>query len=163
MVLDIYKDSAGFYVRFDVKPARFYTQWFVRLLFWTGLQALGYFALQRLRANSFLLLQNIALGLLTLLLIRAPTIDSLYVFKSYGIQLSTTQGCLLLPEFLNERLFEVKTFIPSDDLVAMVINEGFEGLAVVFYMCIIAKRSRQLKIVFPVCSVVEQYMLNASY
>ncbi|AET38810.1 phosphatidylinositol N-acetylglucosaminyltransferase GPI15 Ecym_3319 [Eremothecium cymbalariae DBVPG len=151
MNLNIERDLTGFCIKFEVRPVNFFMLRIMKLCIWILLQILGYFLIHYISLREKVIFVKILFSSITLFLIRTPTIDSFYVFRDYGIQISTTRGCVLLPQKLNDVLFETKTFIPTDEIVDVVINEGIQGFSVIFYLCAIVKRSKKLHIIFPVC------------
>ncbi|AMD20530.1 HDL214Wp [Eremothecium sinecaudum] len=151
MKLNVQKDPTGLSISFHARSSRFYYQWLFNFIIWASLQIVGYILICNYFLGMDALFAKIIYSIVTLLLIRAPTIDSFYVFKDYGVQLKTSKGCILLPEFLNCKIFDTTIFIPNDEIVDVVINEGFQGLSVIFYLCVIVKKSKVLKLVFPVC------------
>lgn len=95
--------------------------------------------------------------LTSVFMIRNPTIESFYVLKNYGIQISQTKGIIVFPPFLNAALLEQKQFIPNDMVVDIIINEGFyKGFQVVFYLAVIIKNSKRLQLIFPVCLTIKK-------
>lgn len=81
--------------------------------------------------------------------IRNPCLETISVFKNYGIQMKNDNGILLFPEFLNRKLLGSEEFVPIDEIVDVVINEGFDvGFKVIFYLCIIVRNSDKLKLLF---------------
>lgn len=71
--------------------------------------------------------------------------DSMVVIKEVGIQLDSKKPF---------RLFDggpSHTFIPSSDIIDLVIHEGFHGYGqVIFYMCILTKNADSpINVVFP--------------
>lgn len=89
----------------------------------------------------------------SLLIIRKPPNESLTVFRNYGLQITTVKGLILFPESWNNRWLVQSEFIPRDEIVDVVINEGFcRGFQVIFYLAVIIRESTKLKLLFSVCS-----------
>lgn len=88
----------------------------------------------------------------SVLIIRKPPVESLIVFRNYGVQITTVRGLLLFSSRWNEQFMLQTQFIPRDQIVDLVINEGFcRGFQVIFYLAVIVKDSKRLKLPFPVC------------
>ncbi|SCU88561.1 LADA_0E10880g1_1 [Lachancea dasiensis] len=142
------------YRKYTVVPRRYRLSCLLNLLIFAALNAaVACYTDAKLSISHFtkMILQLLSVAL-SLILIRNPTIESLYVFRQTGIQMSTMAGCVLLPRSLNERWLEQTIFIPNDRIVDLVINEGFtKGFQVIFYMAVILKDATKLQLVFPVC------------
>ncbi|EDO16727.1 hypothetical protein Kpol_1003p32 [Vanderwaltozyma polyspora DSM 70294] len=84
--------------------------------------------------------------------IRAPTVSTFTVLKDHGVQISNISGWNCLPFFINKLWFVEYEFIPRNEVVDIIINEGFQpGFQVVFYLALIVKKQEKLKLIFPVC------------
>ncbi|KAH3674479.1 hypothetical protein WICMUC_003317 [Wickerhamomyces mucosus] len=91
--------------------------------------------------------QSLSIALLVLGFILSNSItvnktESVTTFSHLGIQITQTSG--LLYKSLN-----LHRFIPAKDIVEIVINEGFKGLQVVYYLAIILKDHDKLIIILP--------------
>lgn len=75
--------------------------------------------------------------------------ESVTVFQDYGVQISHFNGYVVLPRRWNEKWFSKIVFYPRDKIVDVIINEGFEGSSVVFYLCLIVKGASKLTLLFP--------------
>lgn len=150
MKLNVNEDHTGLSIKFGVRPSDFFYKQILNLATWLIVQIIGIILINKYALTESGIFEISIFAIATLTLIRAPAIDSFYVFKDYGVQLSTTKGWVILPHAINCKLFTTTEFIPNDELVDIVINEGFKGISVVFYLCIIVNRSSKLTIVFPV-------------
>lgn len=144
----------GAWMQFTVIPKSYNK----RTAFNFTLFAILEFLFLSIASNSSLLnlkLRVIAFGvtsLSTLVFLRKPPIESFAVFRNYGVQLTVVKGLLLLPDKWNRRLMARSQFIPRDEIVDIIINEGFfPGFQVIFYMAVIVKESKKLKLLFSVC------------
>ena len=84
------------------------------------------------------------------LLLKNPAVESLTVYKGYGIQMVESRGLSLLPDCVNE-LFCIQEveFVPRDKIVDIVINEGFvRQCQVIFYLAVIVRDAPKLKLLF---------------
>ncbi|QLQ78990.1 hypothetical protein HG537_0B03370 [Torulaspora globosa] len=95
----------------------------------------------------------LAVFLFSLLVLRRPTVESFTVYRNYGLQIAKVKGLLILPDAWNHHWMAQSKFIPRDQILDIVINEGFvKGFQVVFYLAVIVKESKKLELLFPVCS-----------
>lgn len=143
------------YKKFTVTPAGYRRSCVTNLILFTIVNAVAFSCIEKNLDLSYSRKRVVCLifTILSLVWIRNPTIESLSVFKNAGIQVSRTQGCVLLPTSLNIKLFEREEFIPKDRIVDIIINEGFQkGFQVIFYLAVILKDTSKLLVVFPVCS-----------
>lgn len=151
-MIEIKESMSDGFIKISVIPDKLYIKWLFNLICWTMLQFFTYKCIEvlGLSATKFKLILIFSI-ILSLILIRVPHIDCFYVFRGHGVQISSIRGILLFPLSINKKYMENKTFIPLDNIFDIVINEGFAGLEVIFYMCIIMKNSKQLVLIFPVC------------
>ncbi|ODQ63827.1 hypothetical protein NADFUDRAFT_47647 [Nadsonia fulvescens var. elongata DSM 6958] len=86
------------------------------------------------------------LWLLTILLVlkRWYIEESFMALQSFGVQLSTSS-----PFYLISLWSKPDHFIPVNDIVDIIIHEGFKGFQVIYYMAIIVKDQKELTLVFP--------------
>lgn len=97
----------------------------------------------------------LAVFIFSLLVLRRPSVESFTVYRNYGLQVTKVKGLLILPDAWNNRWMAQSKFIPRDQILDIVINEGFvRGFQVVFYLAVIVKESKRLELLFPVCSTV---------
>lgn len=88
--------------------------------------------------------------LLTLVMIRNPRVEQITVINNYGIQLSHWDGYVIFPYVINKRLTQAREFISREKIIDVIINEGFyQWYQVIFYLCIIIRNEKKLKIMFP--------------
>ena len=92
---------------------------------------------------------QLILFLVTLFLIRSPQVEQVTVIKDYGIQLTKWDGFVILPYAINKRLTQQREFISREKILDVIINEGFyKWYQVIFYLCIMVRNERKLKLMF---------------
>lgn len=74
---------------------------------------------------------------------RSYTEESLLVIRSLGVQTSTTAGTLI-------GMGRKTRFIQTEKVRDVVINEGFYGMEVRFYLAVLVEGEAALSVVFPV-------------
>ena len=84
------------------------------------------------------------------LLLKNPAVESLTVYKGYGIQMVESRGLSLLPDCVNKVFCTQEVeFVPRDKIVDIVINEGFvRQCQVIFYLAVIVRDAPKLKLLF---------------
>ncbi|CAL9729999.1 phosphatidylinositol N-acetylglucosaminyltransferase subunit Gpi15p [Monosporozyma unispora] len=93
---------------------------------------------------------RIGVFVLSVFLIKSPKVEQITVIKDYGIQLSHWNGYIIFPYKMNKHLTQMREFISRDKIVDVIINEGFyQWYQVIFYLCIITRNEKKLKIMFP--------------
>lgn len=93
---------------------------------------------------------QVLLFLITSILIRSPPVEQVTIIKDYGIQLANWDGFIVLPYGINKWLTQQREFISREKIVDVIINEGFYNwYQVIFYLCIIVRNEKKLKLVFP--------------
>lgn len=86
----------------------------------------------------------------SILVIKNPKVEQITVIKDCGIQLSHWNGYMLLPYTIGKQLTRTREFISRDRILDVIINEGFyQWYQVIFYLCIMIRDERKLKIMFP--------------
>lgn len=83
-------------------------------------------------------------------ILKNPTIETLMIFKNYGIQTLESSGYSILPNRLNKIICTPKSvFVPRDAIVDIIINEAFvRECQVIFYLAVIVKGEDKLKLLF---------------
>lgn len=96
------------------------------------------------------LLARIGIFMTTCYILKNPCIESLTVFKNYGIQTTELSGFSILPDSINEYIgLKKNVFTPRDTIVDIIINEGFvRECQVIFYLAVIVKEKSKLKLLF---------------
>lgn len=84
------------------------------------------------------------------LFFKNPVIEKITIIKNYGLQITNYDGLIILPHNINEKLFSKNEFIAREDIIDIIINEAFyKWFQVLFYLCIIIKDTKELKLMFP--------------
>lgn len=152
LVID--QSDNGAWLKFATKPSNYASRVMMNLALLVLLNSLSAIIVQTrlpLEMRAKIVTGAIAFFLSSLLL-RRPPIESLVVYRNYGVQVTTVRGFLLLPDQLNIKWLAQSQFIPRDEIVDIVINEGFcRGFQVIFYLAVIIRDSKKLKLLFPVC------------
>ncbi|KAG0658648.1 hypothetical protein C6P45_002090 [Maudiozyma exigua] len=83
-------------------------------------------------------------------ILKNPTVETLMIFKNYGIQTLETSGYSILPNSINKRICTPESvFVPRDAIVDIIINEAFvKECQVIFYLAVIVKGEDKLKLLF---------------
>lgn len=153
--LVIQKNEDGGLLRITVVPKSFSSKSMVNLFMVAVINTMAHFMIKHYFPLSFSkqLLAVTSTFLLLSIIFRRPTVESFIVLKNYGVQITKLKGLVFLPLRLNKCWFEKTEFIPRDQIVDVIINEGFErGFQVVFYLAVLVKESTKLKLLFAVCT-----------
>ncbi|QLL31476.1 hypothetical protein HG536_0B03390 [Torulaspora globosa] len=147
--------SNQFWLKFTIKPASTKRKLVATTLAFALINILSVIwirkglSLDRNMGNLLIL----AIFVSSLLILRRPPVESFTVYRNYGLQVTKVKGLLILPDAWNRRWMAQGKFIPRDQILDIVINEGFvRGFQVVFYLAVIVKESKRLELLFPVCS-----------
>lgn len=83
-------------------------------------------------------------------ILKNPTVETLMIFKNYGLQTLESNGYSILPNRLNKIISTPKSiFVPRDTIVDVIINEAFvRECQVIFYLAVIVKGEDKLKLLF---------------
>jgi len=81
--------------------------------------------------------------LLWLIVQRGYMEESLLVIRSLGVQTSTTAGTWV-------GMGRRTRFIPTEKVRDVIVNEGFWGMEVRFYLAVVVEGEKELVVVFPV-------------
>lgn len=88
--------------------------------------------------------------ILTIWVFKNPAVEKVTVIRNYGIQMTSYDGLIILPHNINMKLFSKNQFIPREHIIDIIINEAFyKWFQVLFYLCIVIKDSKELKLMFP--------------
>jgi phosphatidylinositol glycan class H protein len=88
-------------------------------------------------------LYPLSIATLWLILQRGYTEESLLVIRSLGVQTSTTAGTWV-------GMGRKTRFIPTESVQDIIVNEGFVGMEVRFYLAVVVEGEGALVVVFPV-------------
>lgn len=149
----IENEPNGNYRRFVVIPNHYRRSWLVNLTLFLIVNASAFWIVSKyvLTTPTKRAMIQSAIVFASLFFLRNPTIESFYVFRSIGVQISSMSGCILLPLSLNYKLLEQNEFIPLDLIGDIIINEGFyKGFKVIFYIAVVRKEARSLQLIFKV-------------
>ncbi|SCV05400.1 LANO_0H06656g1_1 [Lachancea nothofagi CBS 11611] len=153
-IVGITSNDQGSHTKYTIVPKDYKRKCLLNLMVFAAVNAFAFYYIE-MRLNLVVkkkIAIKVVFGLLALVLIRNPTVETLYVYRRAGFQIATMQGCVLLPRSLNDRWLEQSYFIPQDRVVDLIINEGFvKGFQVIFYLAVILKDATHLRLVFPVC------------
>jgi phosphatidylinositol glycan class H protein len=72
--------------------------------------------------------------------------ESLLVIRSLGVQTSTTAGTWV-------GMGRRTRFIPTEKVRDVIVNEGFWGMEVRFYLAVVVEGEKELVVVFPVSAI----------
>ncbi|KAH3685382.1 hypothetical protein WICPIJ_003667 [Wickerhamomyces pijperi] len=101
---------------------------------------LNYLPLNLSQKHTFLV--TVTVTVLINRLITINKVEYVTVIPNVGIQLKQTSGLFITTQ-------NQLDFIPSSQVIDVVINEGFKGLLVVYYLAIMVRDRTKLSIVLP--------------
>lgn len=142
------------WVKFTVRPSSNRTQLIIRTMTFIILNIATVLLIgKQVTWNQFTRkLVMLAVFFFSLAFSRRPTVESFTVYRDYGVQVTKIKGLLVFPEKWSNRWLAQSKFIPRDQILDIVINEGFvRGFQVVFYLAVIVKESKKLELLFSVC------------
>lgn len=149
------QSSNNGWLKFAIKPTSFTRQVIVTAIIFAILNTTSIVMIRKMihlgrNQGNLMILASFAVSLLIL---RRPTVESFTVYRDYGVQVTKVKGLLIFPDGWNNRWVAQSKFIPRDQIVDIVINEGFvRGFQVIFYLAVIVKDSKKLELLFSVCS-----------
>jgi phosphatidylinositol N-acetylglucosaminyltransferase subunit H len=80
---------------------------------------------------------------------RVHTSESLLVLRGLGLQTGTSGGSVLTAAFGGGRGWGVTRFIPTEKIQDVLINEGFRGFEVRYYLVVVVEGEDDVVVVFP--------------
>lgn len=164
--LEIHQNSNGGILRITMVPTWNTNKNAMNLLIVALGTITGIFTLARYvqLSNTGQLFSIATIFFLLSLIFRRPTMETLTVLANYGVQIRKVRGLAFLPRSFNRHWFAETEFIPRDQVVDVVINEGFvRGFQVIFYLAVLVKESTKLRLLFAVCKHVFSLTTRALY
>ncbi|SMN22215.1 similar to Saccharomyces cerevisiae YNL038W GPI15 Protein involved in the synthesis of N-acetylglucosaminyl phosphatidylinositol (GlcNAc-PI) [Maudiozyma saulgeensis] len=150
--IEIEREINDNYVKIQITPNGLRKKQFINCIIviifnsWIMLSSHTFFE----RFASYTIAVKSLMFLTSCMTLKNPTIETLTIFKNYGIQTSDVSGYSVLPDTLNNMICSPRTiFVPRDRIVDVIINEGFvRECQVIFYLAAIVRGQDKMKLLF---------------